>query len=223
MTEQQGTVLNIHKPADYTSFDVVREVRDLTGVRKVGHAGTLDPFATGVLLILVGRGATRRFEEFMQLPKTYRATFRFGWISDTLDSTGEFLQQEDLEVKEPELRKILPEFTGTIEQIPPMYSAKKVDGQRLYKLARQGKEVERKPSRVTVYSLDLLALNNSECRFEISCSKGTYIRALARDIGERYGTGACVTELVRTAIGSYTLDDAISLNNLEEKWNSIAA
>lgn len=218
-----GTVLNINKPAGITSFDVVREVRKVTDIQKVGHAGTLDPFATGVLLVLVGRGATKRFEEFLHLSKTYRSTFRFGLVTDTLDRTGTVLREEEVSLNRERLEEVLPEYTGKIEQIPPMYSAKKVDGQPLYKLARNGKMVEREPAIVEIYELNLLDVAGAECELEIRCSKGTYVRSLARDIGEAYGSGACVTELTRTAIGEYTLEDSIGLEELEEVWNSIAA
>ncbi len=218
-----GTVLNIDKPAGMTSFDVVDRVRTVTGVQKVGHAGTLDPFATGVLLILVGRGATKRFEEFLSLRKTYHSVFQFGLVTDTLDITGEVEQETEAAVDREVLEPILEKYTGEILQVPPMYSAKKVDGVRLYQLARQGKEVEREPVRITVEELRLLDISGSTCTLMVRCSRGTYVRALARDIGEEYGTGACVTKLTRTAIGKYQLEDAIALEDLEEVWNSIAS
>lgn len=218
-----GIVLNINKPAGITSFDVVRQVRKITGEKKVGHAGTLDPFATGVLLILVGRGATKRFDEFMTKSKSYSATFRFGLTTDSHDITGEIQRDEDVEIKEEDVLDILPNYQGDIEQIPPMFSAKKVGGKRLYKLARQGKNIERDPDTVTIHSIQAESLNERDFRFEITCGKGTYIRALARDIGNDLDVGACVTELIRTGVGEYGIEDALSLEEVEEEWNSIAA
>ena len=218
-----GVVLNIDKPAGITSFDVVRYVRKITGRKKVGHAGTLDPFATGVLLILVGRGATRRFDEFQQMPKSYEATFRFGLTTDSHDITGAVIRDKPVQIEEEQIQEHLPGYRGKIRQVPPMFSAKKVDGKRLYKLARKGESVEREPNEVTIHWLEARGINQRDFRFEITCSKGTYIRAMARDIGEDLGTGACVTELIRTAIGEYHLGDAISLEEVEDEWNSIAA
>lgn len=218
-----GIILNINKPAGLTSFGVVRRIRRITGVKKVGHAGTLDPFATGVLILLVGRKATRRFDEFASLDKSYSAIFRFGLTTDSHDITGETLSDKPADIKESDIQSVLADYQGEVDQVPPMFSAKKVNGKRLYKLARQGKRVEREVSKVTIHQIDAQPVSRRDFRFDITCSKGTYIRALARDIGSKLGVGACVTELTRTAIGEYNLDTALLLEEVEEKWNSIAA
>ncbi len=220
---ESGTILNVNKPTGFTSFDVVRKIRGITGVKKVGHAGTLDPFATGVLLILVGRGATRQSNELMTLQKRYEATFRFGLSTDSHDITGEVLYDEPVEIETESLDELLPDYTGSIKQVPPMFSAKKIDGKRLYKLARQGKTVEREPSTVKIYELGCEQINARDFRLSIACSKGTYIRSLARDLGEELGTGACVIELERTAVGDYTLEDALTIKEVEQEWHSITA
>lgn len=218
-----GIILNINKPAGITSFQVVREVRRITGVKKVGHAGTLDPAANGVLIVLVGRGATKQFDAFAALTKTYLATFRLGIQSTTHDLDGEILRDEPVEVETDHLQSALSQYQGTIKQIPPMYSAKKQNGRRLYKLAQKGKTVKRKPAEVTIYDLQLLEHRDRDVRLRVTCSRGTYIRALARDVGADLDTHAVVAELTRTAVGDYQLQNAIPLDNLEQQWNFLAA
>jgi len=218
-----GTILNINKPKGLTSFDVVRRVRKITGVKKVGHAGTLDPFATGVLLILVGRGATKQSNALMGLRKQYNAVIRFGLSTDSHDITGNIEFDRDTEIDSTSLENLLPKYTGSIEQVPPMFSAKKVNGKKLYKLARQGKTIKRKPNSITIYDIQFVKMNSRDFRFHISCSKGTYIRSLARDFGEELATGACVIELERTAVGDYIIEDAMNLKEVEQEWNSIIA
>jgi len=220
---EHDTILNINKPKGLTSFDVVRRIRKITGVKKVGHAGTLDPFATGVLLILVGRGATKQSNAFMELRKQSSAVIRFGLRTDSHDITGEVEFDHDVEIETESVEHLLPKYTGTIEQVPPMFSAKKVNGKKLYKLARQGKTIEREPNSVTIYDIQWTKINSRDYAFDISCSKGTYIRSLARDFGEDLDTGACVIELKRTAVGEFTIEDAISLKEVESEWNSIIA
>lgn len=216
-------VLNIDKPVGMTSFQVVEKIRSITGEKKVGHAGTLDPIAGGVLIVLVGRGATKRFQEFMTLPKTYLTTIRLGVLTDTHDLEGTVLTDQPVTIDNAQLQSVLDEFQGQIQQVPPMYSAKKVNGQRLYKLAKQGKTVEREPSEVTIHDLTLLDRTGRDIQLRIRCSKGTYIRALARDIGNELGTHAAVAQLTRTAVGQYNLDNAILLDDLERRWSYIAA
>ncbi|HKJ69537.1 MAG TPA: tRNA pseudouridine(55) synthase TruB [bacterium] len=223
MMKQNGVVLNINKPVGMTSFQVVEKVRRITGEKKVGHAGTLDPVAEGVLIILVGRGATKRFQEFMTLPKTYETTIRLGMSTNTHDLDGEVLADHVVTVDIAQIQAALEEFRGRIQQVPPMYSAKKVSGERLYKLANQGKTVEREPAEVTIYELTLLDRAGQDVRLRVRCSKGTYIRALARDIGAELGTDAVVAQLTRTAVGQYNLDNAIPMDNLERRWSYIAA
>ena len=178
---------------------------------KVGHAGTLDPFAEGVLLILVGREATRRQKEFMQLPKTYVATLRLGAMSDTDDPTGNVHKTQTYTKHKPdteEMEKVLSEFIGDIEQVPPIYSAIKLKGKKAYELARKGEVPTLKARTVHIESIRILDYAWPLLTIEVACGSGTYIRALARDIGERLGCGAYVEKLVRTRIGSYTIENA---------------
>ncbi len=221
--KQDGVVLNIDKPVGMTSFEVVEKVRNITGEQKVGHAGTLDPMAGGVLIVLVGRGATRRFQEFMTLPKTYITTIRLGVMTDTHDLEGTVLSDLPVTIDNAQVQAMLHRFQGNIHQVPPMYSAKKVDGQRLYRLAKQGKTVERESSEVTIHDLTLLDRTGRDIQLRVRCSKGTYIRALARDMGGELGTHGVVVQLTRTAVGQYNLENAIPLDDLERRWSYIAA
>jgi tRNA pseudouridine55 synthase len=201
---------------------------------KVGHAGTLDPFATGLLIVAVGREDTKKLDEFKKMPKTYIATITLGATSDTYDKTGvitachpEFISgshgmlkqvQHDsklIKITKEQVLEILKTFTGKQLQIPPMFSAKKIKGQRLYDLARKGIEVDRQPNEIEVYSLELLDYTWPILKIEVQCSAGTYIRSLAHDIGQQLGTGAYCEELVRTQIGDYSLTNAASINNLK--------
>ncbi|OGH68981.1 MAG: tRNA pseudouridine(55) synthase TruB [Candidatus Magasanikbacteria bacterium RIFCSPHIGHO2_02_FULL_45_10] len=207
----------INKPAGWTSFDVIGFIRtnirkawpDLKNI-KVGHAGTLDPFATGLLIVGLGREATRGLDQFKNLPKTYVATLHLGAVSDTQDSTGIITKMSDVEPPEKTILDVLPKFQGEQRQLPPMFSAKKIAGQRLYKLARQGKEVEREPTTITIYSLKLLSYKYPNLTLEIRCSAGTYIRTVAHDIGQALGTGAYCDRLERTVIGEYYVTDALA-------------
>jgi len=216
-------IFNINKPLDWTSFDVVNKIRYTTRIKKVGHAGTLDPFATGVLLILTGKN-TKRQNEFMEMPKTYETLIQLGHRMDTGDRTGQILASKTVpELSDPLILQTLERFMGEIEQIPPMYSAKKVDGQKLYKLARQGKIIERKPSRIKIYDIELLSHASDQLHLRVKCGRGTYIRVLAEDIAHMLGTEAYVEELVRTAIGDYRIADAQSIPEFIENWKSFAA
>jgi len=216
-------ILNIDKPMDWTSFDVVRKVRYSTRIKKVGHAGTLDPFATGVLIVLTGKN-TKRQNEFMDMPKTYEAEILLGKQTDTGDRTGTVVESAPIpELSDARILAALAEFNGDIEQIPPMYSAKKVDGQTLYKLARKGKVVERKPSLITIYDIQLTSWSSDQINICVKCGRGTYIRVLAEDIALKLGTLAHVKELKRTAIGDYRIEDALSIPEFIEKWKSSAA
>ncbi len=210
--------LLINKPQDWTSHDIVGYIRGVvrraTGQKKirVGHAGTLDPFATGLLIVGVGREATRRIDEFKNMPKEYIATIRLGATSDTYDRTGIIIDQEPIasdEVSESEVCEVLKSFVGSQLQVPPMYSAKKVNGKKLYELARKGIEIERKPSEIEIYSLELLEFNDLLIKFKCKVSTGTYIRSLAHDIGQALHSGAYCEELERTKIGKYTLENAV--------------
>lgn len=207
-------VIIINKPENFTSFDVVAVVRRLTGQRKIGHTGTLDPNATGVLPILLGN-ATKAQDIVPNHDKTYIAKFRLGITTDTLDIWGTVLSECGRTATRADILSVLDNFRGEIEQLPPMYSAVKVNGQRLYDLARQGREVERKPRRVTVYSLELADFDEKtqSGTLGISCSRGTYIRTVIDDIGRLLGTGAAMTALCRTSACGYTLADSITLEN----------
>lgn len=206
------------KPVGLSSFKVVSRLRRSRNVKKVGHSGTLDPFASGVLVIGVGKEYTRQLDTIQALPKTYVATLTFGIETDTLDSFGEITKQEDeVSVTELDVTHALRRFLGEQEQMPPAFSAKKVDGKRAYELARKGKEVELKPSLVTVYALEVLWFKKGTyptCCIEIKCSKGTYVRSLVRDIAKELGTVAYTKDLIRTAVGPYRLEDATPFSEL---------
>ena len=206
-------IVIVDKPAGWTSQDVTARLRRVFGTRRIGHGGTLDPMATGVLPVFVGR-ATRGVEFFEHADKTYEAVLRLGTVTDTQDSTGTVLEKRPAAVTEAEFRDILPKFTGKIAQVPPMYSAIKVDGKKLYELARAGKEVERKPREITRFSLELLEFSGETAKIRVHCSKGTYIRTLCHDIGAALGCGACMETLRRTAAGEYTLADSVELDTL---------
>ena len=206
-------IVIVDKPARWTSQDVTARLRRVFGTRRIGHGGTLDPMATGVLPVFVGR-ATRGVEFFEHADKTYEAVLRLGTVTDTQDSTGTVLEKRPVTVTEAEFRDILPKFTGEIAQIPPMYSAIKVDGKKLYELARAGKEIERKPREITIFSLDLLEFTGETAKIRVHCSKGTYIRTLCHDIGAALGCGGCMETLRRTAAGEYTLADSVELDTL---------
>ena len=209
-------ILNIAKPAGKTSFGVVAMVKRLTGERHAGHAGTLDPDATGVLPVCLGRG-TRVVEFLVDTTKTYRAVIELGKATDTYDAGGKLTQQGDASgIVITQLEKALEAFRGTIRQTPPMYSAIKHKGQKLYEIARTGITVERKSRTVKVHRLVLLDWHPPLVTLEIECSKGTYIRSLANDLGQSLGCGAYLKELVRTRCGIFDIDDAVSLPQLEE-------
>ncbi len=206
-------IVIIDKPADWTSQDVVSKLRGVLRTKRIGHGGTLDPMATGVLPVFVGR-ATRGVEFFEQAEKTYEAVLRLGITTDTEDMTGTVLEERPVEVSKEQLEKALEQFRGEIQQIPPMYSALKVNGQKLCDLARKGKEVERKPRNITIFSLECLEFDGVCARLVVCCSKGTYIRTLCKDIGAALGCGGCMESLRRTAAGAYTIAEAIPLQTL---------
>jgi len=212
--ESPSGFLLIDKPPGPTSHDVVDMARRALGTRKIGHAGTLDPFASGLLILAVGK-MTKEISKFVGLDKEYLAKLKFGATSDTMDRTGkiEELPQPPL-VKRGALEDILEKFRGEIDQVPPMYSAKKIGGKKLYELAREGKEIERKPVRVTVHELELLTYGWPFAEIRTRVSSGTYIRALADDIGKALGCGAYLEELRRTKIGPYDVKDALKPENI---------
>ncbi len=211
---KSGMVL-INKPVGPTSHDIVARVRKLTGIKRVGHAGTLDPFADGLLIILIGREWTRRQAEFLNLSKTYETTIILGATSDTDDLTGKITSlsatTENDVVSLLDIKKVLTSFIGQFDQMPPAYSAKKIKGKKAYELAREGIQPELKPKKITIHSLELLSYTWPRLSFRVTVSSGTYIRALARDIGNHLTCGAYCETLTRTAIGDYALADAYTL------------
>lgn len=214
-------VLCLKKPEGITSFQAVRKVRGICGEKKAGHCGTLDPMASGVLPVMLG-GATRFLDFLPTGPKEYRAVMKLGVITDTLDLSGTVLETRDISVGRPEIEAVLPQFRGDILQVPPMYSALKKDGVRLYDLARRGVEVERDARPVTIHSLELLPDGTDgtdpakgEYVLDVTCSGGTYIRTLIDDIGRALSTGASMAALLRTRVGAFSLDAAVTLEELE--------
>ena len=206
-------IVIVDKPADWTSQDVVSKLRGVLRTKRIGHGGTLDPMATGVLPVFVGR-ATRGVEFFEHAVKTYEAVLRLGVITNTEDITGEVLEKREVQISQAEFLGVLPKFRGEIQQIPPMYSALKINGQKLCDLARKGREVERKPRTITIHRLECLSFDGETARLTVTCSKGTYIRTLCKDIGEALGCGGCMESLRRTAAGAYTIEEAIPLADL---------
>ncbi len=212
-------ILAIWKPAGWTSHDVVAKCRRLLRTKRIGHAGTLDPMVTGVLPLCVGQ-ATRVVEYMQELPKAYEAVLQLGISTDTLDLTGEILEQVDsVALSEQDITQALMSFLGEIMQLPPMYSAVKVDGKRLYELAREGKTAERKPRQATIHSLDVLSMDLDRrhplVRFRVVCSKGTYIRTLCEDIGGKLGVPAAMAELKRTLSAGFSEEDCLTLEQAQ--------
>ena len=208
-------IVIVDKPQGWTSQDVTARLRRVFNTRRIGHGGTLDPMATGVLPVFVGR-ATRGVEFFEHAEKIYEATLRLGLTTDTEDVTGAVLTEQEVNISETEFLNILPQFRGKIKQIPPMYSALKVNGQKLCDLARKGKEVERQPREIEIFQLECLAFDGNTARLRVHCSKGTYIRTLCKDIGEALGCGGCMAALRRVTAGEYTIDEAVALETLLE-------
>ena len=206
-------IVIVDKPQGWTSQDVTARLRRVFNTRRIGHGGTLDPMATGVLPVFVGR-ATRGVEFFEHAEKIYEATIRLGLTTDTEDVTGTVLTETEVSISEQEFLDILPKFRGKIQQIPPMYSALKVNGQKLCDLARKGKEVERQPREIEIFELECLEFLGETARLRVHCSKGTYIRTLCKDIGEALGCGGCMAALRRVTAGEYTIEEAVPLQTL---------
>ncbi len=214
--ENLNGLIIIDKPSGFTSHDVVSKVRGILSYRKVGHIGTLDPEATGVLPVCIGKG-TKVSDMLMNSDKEYVAEVKLGVVTDTQDIFGEVMATSDSSsVTLQSITDALQHFTGEIKQIPPMYSAIKINGQKMYDLARKGIEVERKPRNITVYSIELLSFENDVFKISVKCSKGTYIRTLCHDIGTYLGCGACMLSLRRTQSGMFCDNDAITLAQLEQ-------
>ena len=208
-------VLNIRKEKGYTSFDVVAKLRGILHMKKIGHTGTLDPEAEGVLPVVLGK-ATKLVDLLTEKQKMYEALLHLGLETDTQDMTGKVLREQPVNVTEEEVIAVIRSFLGEQQQIPPMYSALKVDGKKLYELAREGKTVERKPRTVHFYEIEIKKIELPYIRFSVTCSKGTYIRTLCHDIGQKLGCGGCMEELIRTRSGNFDLEDSMTLAQVEE-------
>lgn len=208
-------ILVIRKEKGYTSHDVVAKLRGILHMKKIGHTGTLDPAAEGVLPVALGRG-TRLVELLTEKEKTYEAVLRLGVSTDTQDMTGTVLSEMPVTVTEEEVREAVESFVGEQMQVPPMYSALKVNGKKLYELAREGKTIERKPRPVVFYEIRIMDISLPLVRISVTCSKGTYIRTLCNDIGEKLGCGGAMEELVRTRSGNFTLEESLMLSQVEE-------
>ena len=206
-------IVIVDKPQGWTSQDVTARLRRVFNTRRIGHGGTLDPMATGVLPVFVGR-ATRGVEFFEHAEKTYEAVLQLGITTDTEDTSGTVLTQQEVCISEADFLNILPQFRGEIMQIPPMYSALKINGQKLVDLARKGRTVERQPRPITIHELELLEFSGDTARLRVRCSKGTYIRTLCKDIGEALGCGGCMAALRRVTAGEYTIEESVPLQIL---------
>lgn len=211
-------IINVYKEKGFTSHDVVAKLRGIFHQKKIGHTGTLDPDAVGVLPVCLGK-ATKVCELLTDKDKTYHAVVRLGLSTDTQDMSGKVLEEKEVEITEEQLRKTAASFVGEIEQIPPMYSAIKVGGKRLYELARSGKEVERTPRKIVIHSIliEKIDLENHTFSMTVECQKGTYIRMLCHDIGKKLGCGAAMQELTRTKVSRFQLEQALTLSEIEDK------
>ena len=213
-------ILAVYKPVGWTSFDVVRRVRGVLKIKKLGHAGTLDPFAEGLLLLCAGK-ETKAVPRLMELTKTYRGVMELGIVTDTYDITGDVTRTGAVEtVSRAHVHSAAARFCGEIEQMPPMYSAVKVKGKRLYALARQNKEIEREPRKVVIHSFLIDAFASPLITFTVTCSKGTYIRTLAHDVGEELGCGAYLKMLTRTQVGDYSIENALHISDLRGRLST---
>jgi tRNA pseudouridine55 synthase len=214
-------ILPLDKPSGITSFGAVSAMRRILSIKKIGHAGTLDPMATGVLPILIG-SATRFLDYLPADNKRYTALIKLGFTTDTLDTTGNVISHSTQKIEFPELTKAVDSFRGEIQQIPPMYSAVQKDGVRLYDLARKGVEVDREPRKIKIYKSEILKFNEEQQEFtlDVSCSKGTYIRTLAADIGDFLGSGACLAGLRRTEAAGYKLSQCYTISEIEDYFAS---
>jgi tRNA pseudouridine55 synthase len=215
-TYEEGRVLLIDKPYDWTSFDVIRKVRNVLRIRKIGHAGTLDPLASGLLILCTGK-FTKKINDYMAAEKEYIGSFTLGATTPTYDLESEPENFQPVQnFTEAELQNATKAFTGEIFQVPPMHSAIKKDGKRIYKLARQGKEIELEPRKITIKEFVITRIELPKVHFRVVCSTGTYIRSLANDYGKAIGSGAYLSGLVRTRIGEFELKDAVTIQELED-------
>ena len=215
---QSGFIL-INKQTGISSHTVVNRLRRITSIRKIGHAGTLDPLASGLMILAIGRDATRKIDQYVKLDKEYIATLHLGAETDTYDREGEVINVDpnfsDRKIDEKINQEILNKFLGEQDQIPPMFSAKKVNGQKLYDLARKGIEIERKPSRINIYNIEFISYSSPLLKIKIKCSSGTYIRSIAFDFGRALGCGAYLEALERTEIGEFRIEKSFKLEELD--------
>lgn len=212
-------IVAIWKPSGPTSFQIIYQLRKITGEKKIGHAGTLDPLASGVLIVGIGRASTKKLDSFMHQDKAYTATLILGKISSTDDAEGEISGFNlDIEPDIQQVQKVISSFIGNIQQIPPIFSAIKINGKNSYELARKGKAVELKSRQVSIYSIKIITYNYPSLQISVECGKGTYIRSLARDIGEKLGTGAFLSDLTRTKVGDFTKENTLTLEQFEQFW-----
>lgn len=212
-------IINIYKERGFTSHDVVAKLRGILKQKKIGHTGTLDPDAEGVLPVCLGN-ATKMCDLLTEKEKTYEAVLLLGLETDTQDISGTVLNEQEVSVTEVDVIDCIQSFIGPYDQIPPMYSALKVNGKKLYELAREGKVIERTPRKVEIRSIDIIEVNLPRVRFSVQCSKGTYIRTLCHDIGVKLGCYGCMESLVRTKSGNFTIEEAIKLSEVEDKWKN---
>ena len=213
-------IINVYKEKGYTSFDVVAKMRGIFGQKKIGHTGTLDPDAQGVLPVCLGK-ATKVCDLLTDKDKVYKATMLLGIQTDTLDISGKVCNKAMVNVTEQQVRDVISTFVGTIEQVPPMYSALKVNGKKLYELAREGKTIERKARKVSIYDITIDEICLPEVVMTVSCSKGTYIRSLCDDIGTKLGCYGCMKELLRTKVACFDIGDAYKISEIEKLKESI--
>ena len=213
-------IINVYKEKGYTSFDVVAKMRGIFGQKKIGHTGTLDPDAQGVLPVCLGK-ATKVCDLLTDKDKVYKATMLLGIQTDTLDISGKVCNKAVVNVTEQQVRDVISTFVGTIEQVPPMYSALKVNGKKLYELAREGKTIERKARKVSIYDITIDEIHLPEVVMTVSCSKGTYIRSLCDDIGTKLGCYGCMKELLRTKVACFDIEDAYKISEIEKLKESI--
>ena len=217
----EGEIILANKPFGWSSFKVVYEIRKAIGAKKVGHAGTLDPKASGILILCTGK-KTKEITKFQELEKTYTGTILLGKSSPSMDLETEISEENSLEgITRDDVLKIRDQFLGTIEQVPPMYSAAKFQGKSLYKLARKGKVVDRIAKKITIYKFEITEFNKPEIHFKIVCSKGTYIRVIADEFGKKLGCGGLLSSLIRTNIGQYSVEDAVSVREFIEKYKAV--
>lgn len=213
-------IININKPVDWSSFDVVKKIKNITKHKKVGHGGTLDPFASGVLIIGTEKD-TKSLSSITNSDKTYEAEIELGKATNTLDTEGEVVREMPIPMMESKnIESTLHSFMGKQKQMPPMFSAKKHNGIRLYKLARMGKEIDREDIDIFISDIGLIDFNRNSIKFSVECSKGTYVRVLGKDIAERLGTVGYLTELTRTKVGDHLIDDSLSIELFQNKWKS---